>query len=183
MSYIPSQASIGSFLPTTYILDAAAVQSLDVNSPEFKQHMVKLYQTINSMLIVLNTKDSGYYIPQEFVNSQLFFPDPALSSTTDRTPTYRQVFRKTINFGALPNATVKSVPHGIVFNGNFSATRIYGAATDRPNSSMIPIPYVSSVAGAQNIELYIDATNVNMATGSDYSMYTISYVVIEYLKQ
>jgi len=93
----------------------------------------------------------------------------------------RQVFRQVVNFGALPNNTTKSVVHGIVVNTNTTLTRLYAAASDPVNFDYVPIPY-ASVAGTP-IELYMDSTNVNITTNADWSSYTITYVIIEYLKQ
>lgn len=175
----------GAFVPTTDVYDTQAIYDLDINSLEFKEFLVRLRQSTNNIALVLNVKDSGYYVLTEFVNSQLWFPNPILSSTTQQTPSYRQDFRLVIDFGALPNTGSKSVAHnisGIVPLGLFTLTRLYGAATDPIAQSYIPIPYASPTL-ANNIELSMDATNVTITTGSNRSNYLISYVIIEYLKQ
>lgn len=179
-SSIPSNLNFGSFVPTTFIWEVQQIQSSNIDQ-DVKELLVRIYQNINQMAIVLNTKDSALYVQEEFVNGQVFFPDPALSSKTAQSPTQRQVFRKVINFGALPNATSKSVAHGITVDSNVTATRIYGAATN-PGVSLIPIPYVSTTAVANGIEINMDATNINITTGIDLTAYTVCYVIIEYLK-
>lgn len=136
-------------------------------------------ETLNLMSLVLNTKDTGYYPLTEFINGQLWFPDPALSSSTATAPTYRQVYRKVINTGALPNTGTSSVAHGITITATTSFTRIYGAATD-PSTTFIPLPYASPV-DAENIALYVDAVNVNITTGNDRTGFTTSYVVLEWI--
>ncbi len=176
----------GSFIETTSIWDdIQQIQSIDVNSPEFKDLLVRLYQNVNTIAVVLNTKDSGYYDnSDEFVNGQVFFPDPTLTSATQIAPTFRQVFRKIVNFGPLPNGTinpVKTAPHGIDPNSSFTFTRIYGAASDTTALTYIPLPYVN-IAGNE-IELDVDATNVIITTTAfDWSAYTFVYIVLEYLK-
>ena len=85
-----------------------------------------------------------------------------------------------INFGALPNAGTKSVPHNIPINGSYTFTRIYGAASDTTGLNYIPLPYASPTA-ANNIELNLDATNVNIITGSNRSNFNITYVIVEYI--
>jgi hypothetical protein len=173
----------GSFVPTNYIWDVAQVQEVDVNSPEFKELLIRMYQTINSMILSLNLKDTGVYNTSPFVNSQIFFPNPLLNSSTSATPEFRQVYRNVINFGALPNAAIKSVPHTIMCTSNTTFTRIYATASKTTAPfSYIPIPYSSIAAVADNIELYVDATNVNIATAIDYSAYTFTYVILEYLQ-
>lgn len=138
-------------------------------------------QTINQMSLVLNTKDTGYYPLTEFVCGQLYFPDPTLTSASTTTPVWRQVFRKVINFGALPNTATKTVAHGITMTATTTFTRIYGCASI-PGTTFVPLPLCSTTALANNISLYADATNVIIATGVDRTAYTTCYVVLEWLK-
>lgn len=169
----------GSFVPTTPFLDDRSFLELNPNSFEFKDFIVKLRNALNKVELVLNTKDTGKYVTQEFVNGQQFFANPSLSSTTQQNPTPRQVYRKVINFGALPNAATKSTAHGITMDANFSITRLYGAATN-PNTSFIPLPYAHTTA-ANSITLNADTTNINVTTGIDYTAYTTTYIIIEYI--
>ena len=179
-------SNVGSFVPTTNVWETQQLYDVDINSEEFKELLVRLYQNINNIAIALNTKDTGYYSTIEFLNGQLFFPNPALSTSTTQGNTYRQVFRTTVNFGALPNTGTKSVAHNIdiapLVPTNFTFTRIYGAANKPDQSSFIPLPY-SSATLDNNIELSVTATDVVITTAADYSAYTTSYIVVEYLKQ
>lgn len=171
---------VGAFVPTTNVWDPTELYTTEVTSPAFKELLVRLYQNLNQLSLVTNVKDSGMYVDSEFVTSCQFFPNPALSSATGQAPVLRQVFRKVINFGALPNTATKSVAHGIAPTASFSFTRIYGCSTN-PSTSYIPLPYASPVL-ANNIELNADATNVNVTTGSNRTAYTITYIVLEYIK-
>lgn len=185
MCSYPKQNNPGAFIPTTTVFDVSAIYSTDVNSPEFKELIVRLQQAVNNISLTLNIKDSGYYTPVEFVNGQLFFPEPHTVPTTGQTSIYRQVFRKVINFGALPNNATKSVPHGLLIhnainNLKFTFTRIYGAASDLVNNEYIPLPYASSTG--DNIELYVTNTDVVVKTASDWTSYTTTYIILEYLK-
>jgi hypothetical protein len=47
----------------------------------------------------------------------------------------------------------------------------------------IPIPYSSTTNIDNNISIQVDDTDVNITTAADYSVYTICYVVLEYIKQ
>ncbi len=170
----------GAFVPTTDIFDSRNIQDMNVNSQQFKEFLVHLRQSLNDMALVLNIKDSGFYALEEFVNGQIYFPNPALSSITAQQPEQRQVFRKVINFGALPNGT-KSVAHGITIDANTAITRMYAGATD-PSTTFIPIPYASTTL-VNNIELNANATHVNITTGIDRTGFTACYVVMEYIKQ
>lgn len=180
MASYNTQAEPGAFVPLTDIFDSQRIYDIKVDSDEFKELLVRLRQSMNDMAMVLNIKDSGYYVEQEFVNGQIFFPDPALDSTTSQAPIFRQVFRKVINFGALPNTGATSVAHGLTITSGFSFTRIYGAASD-PSTSFIPIPYAHPTA-ANNIAIDVDTTNVTITTGSDRTGYTTTYVVLEFIK-
>lgn len=178
-----NSASVGSFVPTNYIWDVAQLESVDVNSPEFKELLVRLYQNINTICLVLNTKDSGYYDTNEFVNGQLYYPNPAFNSQTSPSvvANYRQVMRKVVNFGTLPNATTKSVAHNITVTAATIWTRIYAESTDPVGLTGIPIPYASATS-TDVIELNVDSANVNITTGSNRTNYTITQVVLEYLQ-
>jgi len=173
--------NVGSFVPLLDVFDDQLIRQLDPDSEQFKEFLTRLRTNINNIAIALNTKDTGFYVTQSFVNGQVFFPNPSLGSSTPQQPTYRQVYRKVINFGTLPNAATTSVAHGITTTAAFTFTRIYGCATN-PNTSFIPLPYASPTLN-KNIELNADATNVNITTGIDRTAYTTTYVVLEYINQ
>jgi len=101
VSSFPPQLGPGLFVPTTNVWDVSEIYSLEGIKPEFKELLVRLYQNINNLSLALNLKDTGYYTEEEFVTGQVFFPNPSLSSTTQQTPTFRQTFRKVINFVSL----------------------------------------------------------------------------------
>ena len=170
----------GSYIPTTQSWDVSEIYSTDVNSQQFKELIVRLYQNMNTSAVATNGKDTGMYDTQEFVNGQTYFASATTSSASTSQPTRRQVFRKVVNFGALPNSALKQVAHTITVTPTVTFTRIYGTAS-KPSTSFIPIPYSSAVAN-DNIELSIDATNVNITTSKDMSAWTTCYVVLEYLK-
>ena len=176
---IPPVQDDGLFIPTTDVYDTGQIAEIEVNSPEFKDLLVRLYQNLNVMATAVNWKDSGFYDTLEFVNGQVFYPNPANAvSQVDLRPVYRKV----VNFGAL-TAGAKTVNHGLPVNAAYTWTRIYAAATDPVALTGIPIPYASAVDVAHNIELSVDSTNVIITSGgNDYSNYTICNVVLEYLK-
>lgn len=181
MPFIPEQQlNLGFFIPVTQIwADQARLHDVDVNTDEFKNLLVSLYQNIGNMAIALNAKDTGLYLDSIFVNSQQFF-NPA-----DRSPlSYRADFRLLVNFGTLPNAGTKSVAHNIPIATSgytYTFTRIYATASDPIGLNYIPIPYASPTS-ASNIELSVDATNVNITTGSDRTNFTVCYVILEFLQ-
>ena len=177
------QANPGAYVPSTNIWDVSQVYAVENIDEGLRELLVRMYQNLSNMANLLNIKDSGYYVINEFLNSQGFFQNPATVNNTDIQPELRNVFRTVVNFGALPNTGTKSVAHNIMITNTFSFTRIYAAASDQTGLTYIPIPYASVTAIADNIELYVDSTNVNIITGSNRSNYTLCYVVLEYIKQ
>ena len=154
-------------LPTTFII------------PEDEsERNLMLNQYLNNIATATNSKDSGLYDAVETITGQSFLP--TFSTDTGANATYRTVFRVVIDFGTLPNTTTKSVAHNLTLGSTWSVTKIYGAATD-PSTSFIPLPYASPTL-TNNIELNMDATNVNVTTGSDRTAYTRCFIIIEYIK-
>lgn len=173
----------GSFVPTTNIFEIENLDEIELNSPEFRAFLASLRRTLNKISIVLNTKDSAIYYPEEFVCGQIYFPNPSLDATTAQEPTPRQVFRKVINFGTLPDTATKTVTHGITFPSpnTYTFTRIYGAATHATIKSFLPLPYASPTL-VNNIQMNITNTSISITTGANRSNYTTTYVVLEYIK-
>lgn len=88
----------------------------------------------------------------------------------------KPIYRKIVDIGVLPNATGKSVNHGI--SSLESVVRTYGMA-EGP-SSQLPLPFVS-VSSNKCIQLAILGTTIDINTGVDRSAY-IGWVAIEYTK-
>lgn len=175
------QSEPGLFLETTSVLDVQSIYELDIKSDQFKEFLVNLRDVINNIALALNLKDTGYYDQREFVNGQVYFPNPNLSSLTPQNPTWRQVFRRVYLWpNALPNTNIDSQPHGLTITNGFTFTRIYGCASDTVAPSYIPIPYTGSTGNV--VELWVDNVNINIRTNADFSAYTTSYVILEYIK-
>lgn len=93
----------------------------------------------------------------------------------------RPVYQKTINFGALPNATTKSVAHGIS-NLDY-VIDIYGVAQN-PNistHSTLPLPLPSpsgNLVTFWTTDTYVEVS----APNGDRSAYTICYITMVYVK-
>lgn len=176
MPYLNNTQDIGFYLPTTNVWDIQKINSVNVNSSDFKELLVNIYQNLNNISLAVNARDNGMYFTQELVDNQQWFSP--INSTIVSTQRFN--YRTTINFGALPVSGTKSVPHNINVTNTLSWTRIYATTTDQTGLKGIPIPYVD-LAG-NNIQIDVDSTNVNISTSFDYSNYTITYVVLEYLK-
>ncbi len=174
--------NVGAFVPTTNIWEQISeLEKIDLNSDQFRRLLVRLYQDVNLIANVLNVKDTGMYPLGQFINSQTFFPNPALTSASSTNPTMRPVYRCVINFGALPNTAAKSVAHNITITSSTTFTRIYAAASDTTSNNYIPIPYASPTL-ANNIQLDVSATNVTITTGSNRTNFNVCYVILEYMQ-
>ena len=171
---------VGLYVPTTNIWDVGQIRDIDVNSPEFKELLVRLYQNINDISTALNLKESAYYDTSEFVTGKQYFPNPSLNNSSSTVPQPRPVFRTVINFGALPNNTSKQIAHNIPITSGVTVTQIYGAASDTVNKLYVPLPYASTAADA--IQVDMDATYITVTTQSNRTAYTTTYIVIEYMK-
>ena len=174
---------LGEYVPSTEIWQVIEeLSQANPGSDQFKELIVRLALIINRINIAVNTKETAIYDNlNEFVTSVAFPADPALSSQTSQTPQQRAGLRKLIIFGALPNAGTKSVAHGIPCTTATAVIRTYGGATN-PGVKYLPLPYVSATDVAHNIEVNWDTTNVNVITGANYSAYTVSYIILEYLQ-
>lgn len=174
------QNNIGLFIPTTNIYEIEDIQTKGLDKELIRNILVHLYQDMNSVALALNLKDSAYYFDQEFMNGQVLFPNP---NVINANLSGRQIFRTVINFGALPDTSIKSYPHNIQITNSTTFTRIYATASNPIEFSYLPIPYVSSTSVAYNIEISVDSVYVNITTGIDQSAYTTTYVILEYVKE
>ena len=89
----------------------------------------------------------------------------------------KPVYRKVFNHGGLPNATSKSIAHGI---GSISSVvSLRGYATNGTN--FFPLPYVQITANLC-VAIYVSGANIGIDTGVDRTAYNAGYIIIEYTK-
>ena len=91
----------------------------------------------------------------------------------------KPIYRKVVNFGALPNATSKSVAHNI--SNIAMITDIRGVALNPSTNTYLTLPYATTTA-TQNLQLYVNLTNITANTGFNLSIYTTTYIILEYTK-
>lgn len=88
----------------------------------------------------------------------------------------KKIYKKTVNFGSLPNASLKSVNHNI---SNFGYLVDYcGTATDGSTLFILPSP---RGGGPLGIYLYFSTTQISIEAGSDRTGYN-AYVTMYYTK-
>lgn len=157
-------------------IDYLKEQGEDIQEQELYK---ALYTAFNRIILSLNNKESGYYLQQEFVTGSNVF------NINNDFNYLRPIYRMEVNFGALPAAGTKSVAHTIPnVNSAFSFVKIFGSAFNPSTTTGIPIPFSSASAIASDLEITVDATNVNITTGgTDYSAYTHTIVTLEYIKE
>jgi hypothetical protein len=174
MPYIPNVASnTGSFVSNTSVWDVSRLYEVDVNSEEFKELLVRLYQNVNNIVLALNDKRTALYLLNEFATSAQYF------STTNNQLMLRPEYSITFNIGAL-GAGVTTVAHGLTIGTTWNFVDIYGAATDNVGHNYYPLPFASA-SGTNNIELKVNATNIVITNNSGIT-FTSCIVTLEYLK-
>lgn len=87
------------------------------------------------------------------------------------------LYAKTVDCGALPNATYKEVAHNI---SNIEKAIIVGRASNQ--SASLPIPFVNVENTADQISAYVTSTAVRITAGVDRSGFTNSTVTLFYTK-
>lgn len=163
--------SDSTFIPDYFLSESENFQ--DKNYDDFRLTFNNTYEELAKNI---NRKELGFYQPSEMVNGQRWYSDPQ---------TYKTVYRKRIDVGALNDfsgTATQNTAHGITITANTEITRLYGVATD-PSNSFIPLPYVDMSGGDNHIQLSMDGTNIILKSDYDYSGFTKSYVIIEYIQE
>lgn len=92
----------------------------------------------------------------------------------------KTIYKKTISCGALPNATEKTVSHGISNLGR--VLKVEGYAYNGTNDTTFPLPFSWATDTASCIGVLIGATTINIRSGVDRTDYTESYITLYYTK-
>ena len=91
----------------------------------------------------------------------------------------KTIYQKTVDCGALPNASLKQVAHGISNLDNL--VNLYGV-TRRASGARLVLPYTNPAAVTNLIEVYCDNNNIFLNTGSNRTDYTSTYITLQYTK-
>jgi hypothetical protein len=155
----------------------------DVAPEKWEEARPFLVEQLKKLATAINIREIGWFLDEELLSGKAFIPGINALSTGASSQIYRQVLRKVIDFGALPAAGTKSVPHGINFDNNFTLTFFGAYATDPLNLIAFPIPYADPIALVNAVSLTMDVTNVNITVGINRSAFTRCFVTIEYMQE
>lgn len=154
----------------------------DVVPEKWEDARAFLAEQLKKITNAVNSKEIGFFLDQELLSGKAFIPGVNIATDGGSSQQFRTVLRKVIDFGALPNSATKSVPHGIFFDANFTLIDMWISATDSINLLAFTLAYWSN-SSPGSIILNMDNTNINVTTTSDYSAYTRSFVVCEYMQE
>lgn len=92
----------------------------------------------------------------------------------------KPIYRKVVDFGALPNATIKVVSFDNINADTF--VKIEGVAMNS-NSNAITIPFTDTTLATQSISVFVNSTSISIEAGSvNRSDYNKCYITLEYTK-
>lgn len=140
---------------------------------EARQILVEYLKKISN---AINIREIGWFLDEELLSGKQFIP------SVNSTQQFRSILRKVIDFGTLPNAGLKQIPHGINIDANFSLIDLWASSTSPGTLESLNIPYVGAVFN-DSIQIFLDSTNINIRTFIDYTSYTRTFVVIEYIQE
>jgi len=107
-------------------------------------------EQLKKLANAVNVREIGWFLDEELLSGKQFIPSNATALLQETAPQFRTILRKVVDCGTLPNAGIKTVPHGIVFDNNFTLLNLYGAAT-APSNSAISLPFVVVIEYIQEL--------------------------------
>lgn len=154
----------------------------DVVPEKWEEARQFLVEQLKKLATAVNSREIGFYLDQELLSGKAFIPGVNISTDGGSSQQFRTILRKVIDCGTLPNTALKTVPHGITIDANFTLIDLYGAATDPTNLLSIDLGH-AAVTATNTVEIFLDSVNVVIITGSNRSTYTRSFVIIEYIQE
>lgn len=150
---------------------AFTVQETVTFSKDQDQFLKQLTSLYEKLARAINARDIALYSELELLNGQTF---PGATPQSNKS-----VFRKIFPFGAIVAGATLTFAHNI---GTFAQfTRIYGTCkTALPDYR--PIPFASATLVTDQIEVTVDAANINIVNGATAPNIDNGFIVLEYLK-
>ena len=151
----------------------------DTNTTHGKQKAVYVY--------IKATSGLAENQQENVLNDVKGYVDNSNSYSTDEVKTGgkwidgKPIYRKVVDFGALPNATIKGVTFDNINADTF--VKIEGIAMMTNGGSVITIPFADTSAATQSVAIFVNNTSISISTGSvNRSDYTKCYITLEYTK-
>lgn len=119
---------------------------------------------------------------QKWVNGADNYPPLIYSDEEREVGVWRDgkpLYQKTIDCGALPNSTSKTINHNISNIDYIIKAEGYSLA---PNINSIPIPFVNNDNSTSQLALITNDTSIILRTSVDRSSYTKTYITLYYTK-
>ena len=164
------KGSVGVWVDATNII-------IDTTENRSSQYLIVTIQYTKTT----DTPWSGKFVPQGYgyVSSGDIYSEQErqVGVWTDGKPLYQ----KTVDCGALPNNTTKTVAHGI--SDVDRIVELKGTAYSTTNGYTLPLEDIDGGAGINSaIRLYANVTNIYLDTKKDQSTYNKTLVTIQYTK-
>lgn len=139
----------------------------DVVPEEWDKARQFLVEHLKKISNAVNIRTIGWLLDEELLSGQQMFP----GTTSSNDQQFRSVLRKVINTGALIAGANPGVPHGIVFDVNFTLVDLWVAGT---NSSTFTARRITGN------DVLMDATNIIITSPQIFDR---SFAFIEYLQE
>ena len=93
----------------------------------------------------------------------------------------KDIYEKTVDCGTIPNATTKTIAHNI---SNLDKIIGYRGYAKNPNNGVcVNLPYTYYDGSSfKALVVYTDSTNITIRTVENLSVYTESYLTLQYVK-
>jgi hypothetical protein len=140
----------------------------DTVPPKWDDARPFLVEQLKSLGIAINIREIGWYLDVELLSGGLFVP--SVIDVYQTQPQYRTIFRKVIVFGPIVMG-LNTMPHGIIFDGNFSLVHLWASATQNIGS-------FRAVTFSNSDTINMDSTNINITSDQAYNL---CYAFVEYL--
>lgn len=131
----------------------------------------------------VNIREIGFFLDEELLSGKSFIPGTNNTLDGGTSQQFRSILRKVIDFGPLPNAGTKSVPHGITFDANFTLIDLWAAATDPVALQAFNINFADPAGSMFNVAVTMNSSTVAITTGVNRSSFTRCFVIIEYIQE
>lgn len=177
--------SVGNYVLVEVLDNNTAIQTLEFEVAEEDETIIATYNLteydVNSAIGTLSSltttnKTSLVSAINEVNNKKINI----ITGTEYATSEYiddKQVYRKRINIGALPNATSKTVEHGL---SNIRFVKMPQGYATNSNGLCLALPF-SNPTSTNNVSLSVNSSNILISAGTDRSNYS-GYVELYYTK-